>query len=55
MIEKDSILSDLLQMQDPDYKQFQQKLMPTVEPERVLGVRIPTLRRYAKRHGEAGK
>ena len=49
MIEQDSILSDLLSMQDLDYKQFQQKLMPTISPEKVLGVRIPLLRNYAKR------
>lgn len=49
LIEQSSILSDLLIMQDLDYKQFQQKLMPTVDPERVLGIRIPHLRRYAKR------
>ena len=35
-------------MQDPDYHAFQSKLMPTVDPERIIGVRTPILRKYAK-------
>ncbi len=38
----------LLKMQDLSYKQFQSKLMPTVDPERIIGVRTPDLRSYAK-------
>lgn len=33
---------------DPVYREFQCKLMPTVAPERVLGVRMPVIRSLAK-------
>ena len=42
------ILQELLSMQDRDYKQFSQKLVPNVPPEQVIGVRSPQLRAYAK-------
>ena len=42
------IRSDLLSMRDEGYAAFQCKLMPTVDPIRVIGVRTPQLRRYAK-------
>ena len=38
----------LFAMRDEPYAQFQRKLMPTVDPARVLGVRIPDVRRLAK-------
>ena len=38
----------LFAMQDPGYREFQARLMPTVKKERIIGVRIPALRRYAK-------
>ena len=41
-------------MQDLSYKEFQQKLIPTVAPKRVLGVRIPQIRRYAKQLKKEG-
>ena len=34
--------------QDPAYRAFQSKLMPTVDPETVIGVRMPVLRKLAK-------
>ena len=33
---------------DPVYREFQCKLMPTVAPERVIGVRMPVIRSLAK-------
>ena len=36
-------------LQDPAYRAFLTPLIPTVEPERVLGVRTPTLRALARR------
>ncbi|HQN69815.1 MAG TPA: hypothetical protein PLW19_08215, partial [Anaerolineaceae bacterium] len=36
-------------LQDPAYRAFITPLIPTVEPERVLGVRTPTLRALARR------
>ena len=35
---------------DPQYKDFHCSLMPTVDPSRVLGVRMPKLRRIAKHY-----
>ena len=34
--------------QDPAYQAFQSKLMPTVDPKTVIGVRMPALRQLAK-------
>ena len=47
MIEK--IRKQLFSMQDLKYRDFQSKLMPTVEYDRVIGVRTPELRKYAKK------
>jgi 3-methyladenine DNA glycosylase AlkD len=38
----------LFELRDPEYKQFQCKLMPTIAPETVIGVRTPQLRSLAK-------
>ena len=35
-------------LQDLSYRAFQFKLMPTVDPSRVIGVRMPALRQLAK-------
>lgn len=45
---KTGVLSRLFALQDLKYKEFQCKLMPTVAPERVIGVRTPELRKLAK-------
>lgn len=34
----------LFSMQDPEYKAFMSKLLPTVPHERIIGVRVPTIR-----------
>ena len=38
----------LFALQDPEYRLFQSKLMPTVDPARVIGVRIPDLRKLSR-------
>ena len=38
----------LFDRQDAVYRDFQSKLMPTVDPELVIGVRMPALRKLAK-------
>jgi 3-methyladenine DNA glycosylase AlkD len=43
-----SLDKSLFALQDPAYRAFITPLIPTVEPERVLGVRTPTLRALAK-------
>lgn len=42
------IRSEMSMIADPAYKSFQAKLIPTVDPDRVLGVRTPDLRRFAR-------
>lgn len=41
------IPKELFEMQDLKYRDFHSKLMPTVDKEKVIGVRIPQLRKYA--------
>lgn len=42
------IQARLFELQDLQYREFQCKLMPTVDPETVVGVRTPELRALAK-------
>ena len=44
----DEIRKELFGMQDTKYRDFQAKLIPTVDPGTVIGVRTPELRKYAK-------
>lgn len=46
----DSLLyQELLSLADPDYRKFQSALIPGLPPEQLLGVRLPALRKIAKR------
>ena len=38
----------LFEMQDLGYRDFQSKLMPTVDKEKIIGVRTPQLRKFVK-------
>ena len=42
------IQSKLFELQDIKYRDFHAKLMPTVNKEKIIGVRIPVLRSFAK-------
>ena len=44
----EEIRQELFNLQDLKYRDFQAKLIPTVSPETVIGVRTPALRLYAK-------
>lgn len=44
----DYITKRLFEMQDKEYREFHSKLMPTVEKDRIIGVRTPVLRKFAK-------
>ena len=46
------IAERLFEMQDFGYKAFHSRLMPTVDPSRIIGVRVPAVRRLAKELGE---
>jgi len=43
-----NITERLLSMQDEAYKEFHCKLMPTIDSDTVIGVRVPMLRKLAK-------
>lgn len=42
------VLKTLFSMQDIQYKTFHSKLMPTISPDLIIGVRVPELRKFAK-------
>ncbi len=42
------IQSKLFELQDLKYRDFHSKLMPTVNKEKIIGVRTPALRKFAK-------
>lgn len=44
----EEIREELFRLQDSKYREFQIKLIPTVTPDSVIGVRTPALRKYAK-------
>ena len=49
MTEKEirSLREELFSIRDEKYKAFQEKLMPSVDPDSVIGIRTPALRRFA--------
>lgn len=49
---KTNLQIELFKLQDLKYKEFQQKLMPTVNPDKVIGIRTPVLRKFAKEFGK---
>ena len=44
----EQILAGLFSLQDLGYRAFQSRLIPTVDPDSIIGVRTPALRKYAK-------
>ena len=44
----EEIREELFRLQDPQYRGFQAKLIPTVDSKRMIGVRTPALRSLAK-------
>ena len=42
------IIRKLFSLQDLEYKEFHSTLMPTINKERIIGVRVPLLRKLAK-------
>ena len=38
----------LFEMQDLEYRAFHSKLIPTIKPDVIIGVRTPQLRKFAK-------
>ena len=48
------ILEELLKLKDDTYAAFQRKLLPTVDPDTVIGVRTPELKALAKKIYKSG-
>ncbi len=44
----ENIRKRLFELQDLNYKSFHSKLMPNINPDVIIGVRVPDLRRLAK-------
>lgn len=44
----EDIRAGLFRLQDKKYRDFQGKLIPTADPDNMIGVRTPELRKYAK-------
>lgn len=44
----DSIQEQLFAMQDIKYRDFHSRLIPNINKENVIGIRVPVLRKYAK-------
>lgn len=45
----DEIRAHLFAMQDEEYRNFHANLIPNVDKETIIGVRVPELRKYAKK------
>lgn len=45
----------LFEMQDSEYRAFHSKLMPTVDPEKIIGIRTPVLRKFANEFAKTDK
>ena len=52
---KKTISDELFSLKDEGYKKFQCALMPTVNPEKVIGVRTPDLRKLSERLWKEGR
>ena len=50
-----TVQTRLFELQDPKYREFQCKLMPTVDPDTVVGVRTPELRKFARTFGKGAE
>ena len=47
-----SLQERLFELQDTKYRDFHSKLIPDIEKDRVIGIRTPMLRRFAKEFGK---
>ena len=49
----DEIRTELKKRYDVKYREMQVRIIPTVKPERIIGVRTPELRQMAKQYAQA--
>ena len=52
MAEITRLQKQLFELQDTKYRDFHSKLMPETARERVIGIRVPVLRKFAKEFGK---
>ena len=53
---RDEIVAELFRLQDKKYAEMQTRIIPTVQPDRIIGVRTPELRTFAgKLYRDEGK
>ena len=52
---KDTIRNQLMELQDPEYREFHSRLIPNIDKERVIGIRTPVLRAFAKQIAGSGE
>lgn len=48
----EQVQKQLFELQDLQYRDFHAKLLPTIEKEKIIGVRTPVLRKFAKLYGK---
>ena len=48
MNEDQTLQARLFALQDLSYRDFQCRLLPTVDPDAIIGIRTPVLRQFAK-------
>lgn len=46
------VQKELFEMQDQAYREFHSRLIPNVDPAKIIGVRTPQLRSYAKQYAK---
>ena len=51
----DKVQSKLFKMQDLKYRDFHSKLIPNIDKENVIGIRVPILRKFAKQFAKSDK
>lgn len=49
------IRTRLMELQDPKYREFHSRLIPNIDKERVIGIRTPVLRAFAKQIAGTGE
>ena len=49
----ESVQRRLFELQDTEYRDFHAKLMPTVAKEKIIGIRTPVLRKFAKEYAKS--
>ena len=48
MIIENPLIKELFALQDKEYRDFTAKLIPNVDKEKIIGIRVPILRKFAK-------